>query len=85
MKQTSGSSGIGVLWYRVASRKQQENVMKKYRGQRYEKDEVEYTDDHGASSEQCSKCQYYVAPTVCEIVVGKINPGGWCNKFEREV
>lgn len=57
---------------------------KRLLGHRYDKEEVKYTDDHGTSSEQCSKCSYYAAPTVCRIVIGRIKPGGWCNKFERD-
>lgn len=48
----------------------------------FSKTTVRYTDDHGASPEQCSKCVHYVNPTTCEIVVGRIRPEGWCNKFE---
>jgi hypothetical protein len=51
---------------------------------RYSKEETEYTDDHGTSPEQCSKCTYYANPTTCEIVVGRIRPEGWCNKFEAK-
>jgi hypothetical protein len=49
----------------------------------FNKKAVAYTDDHGTSSEQCSKCEYYQSATVCKIVIGKINPGGWCKKFKR--
>jgi hypothetical protein len=51
---------------------------------KYPKSAVQYTDDHGSSSEQCSKCEYYLNRTTCKIVAGEINPGGWCNKFERK-
>jgi hypothetical protein len=51
----------------------------------YTKNEVHYTDDHGTSSEQCSKCRHYDAPARCDIVEGKIKPGGWCNRFKRAV
>ena len=44
---------------------------------------VGYTDDHGSSNEQCSKCAHYVDRTTCDIVIGKINPGGWCRKYRR--
>lgn len=40
-----------------------------------------YTDSHGTSPEQCAKCVYYVDTTICEIVIGKINPDGWCRHF----
>ncbi len=47
------------------------------------KSDVEYSDDHGSSDEQCSRCAHYVNPTTCRIVAGRINPEGWCNQFER--
>lgn len=49
----------------------------------YSKKSVKYTDNHGKSSEQCSKCRHYVNPTTCEIVAGRINPNGWCKKYEE--
>jgi hypothetical protein len=49
----------------------------------YSKSEVRYIDNHGSSDEQCSKCVHYVNKTTCEIVKGKINPAGWCDKFKR--
>ena len=56
--------------------------------ERFTKNEVKYTDDHGTSSEQCSKCTHYLGKIrgagVCEIVWGSINPEGWCNKFRRK-
>lgn len=45
---------------------------------------VEYTDDHGTSSEQCSKCKYFIDPHSCKRVVGSISPEGWCKLFKRE-
>lgn len=45
---------------------------------------VEYTDDHGTSSEQCAKCKHYVNATTCAVVAGKINPAGWCDQFSRD-
>ena len=51
---------------------------------KFSKREVAYTDDHGASDEQCSKCTHYVDRVTCAIVVGMIRPGGWCKKFKRE-
>jgi hypothetical protein len=47
----------------------------------FSKAAVNYTDNHGASNEQCSKCVHYVNATTCEIVVGRIRPEGWCKKF----
>jgi hypothetical protein len=48
---------------------------------KFAKYEVRYTDDHGASSEQCAKCQHYSGGGECVLVSGKINPKGWCNRF----
>lgn len=45
---------------------------------------VRYTDDHGDSSEQCSKCAHYVNRTTCDIVKSPINPEGWCALFRRD-
>ena len=47
------------------------------------KAETHYTDDHGNSSEQCSKCKHYVNSITCAIVMGRIDPDGWCDQFER--
>src|ERR1700758_5332655 len=49
---------------------------------KFTKAEVHYTDSHGRSSEQCSKCKHY-ENRACEIVAGTINPEGWCNKFAK--
>ena len=48
---------------------------------KYAKREVAYTDDHGDSDEQCSKCTYFRSPVTCEIVAGQIKGEGWCQKF----
>jgi hypothetical protein len=50
---------------------------------KYFKASVRYTDDHGDSPEQCSKCAHYL-PSACKIVEGRIRPDGWCNQFVRE-
>jgi hypothetical protein len=49
----------------------------------YYKHEVEYTDEHGQSDESCEKCKHFEEPRYCEIVIGKIDPDGWCNKFRE--
>jgi hypothetical protein len=51
---------------------------------KYSKKSVDYTDDHGTSSEQCSKCVHYILGKACEIVEGRILPEGWCNQFKRK-
>lgn len=43
---------------------------------------VRYTDDHGDSNEQCSKCRFYGRRS-CEKVAGDISPSGWCQLFQR--
>lgn len=53
---------------------------------KYPKSAVQYTHDHGSSSEQCSKCEYFrgTLQCACDIVAGTIVAAGWCNKFERK-
>jgi hypothetical protein len=51
---------------------------------KYSKASVRYTDDHGDSPEQCSKCAHYLPPSECKIVDGRIRPKGWCNQFVWE-
>ena len=51
---------------------------------KFSKEETKYTDDHGDSPEQCSKCGHFEKDSLgsfCAVVAGKINPGGWCMKF----
>ena len=48
----------------------------------FSKRDVGYTDDHGDSTEQCSKCEHFGEPSSCEIVAGEISPQGWCRKYE---
>ena len=38
----------------------------------FSKRDVGYTDDHGDSPEQCSKCEHFGEPSSCEIVAGEI-------------
>lgn len=45
---------------------------------------VDYTGSHGDSPEQCSKCAYYLSPTTCAIVAGRISPEGWCKRFSEQ-
>jgi hypothetical protein len=47
----------------------------------YAKKDVKYTDDHGDSPEQCSKCAWWLGDKTCQVVVGKIKPEGWCMKY----
>ncbi len=44
---------------------------------------VKYT-DHGSKEEHCSNCGHYVNPTTCEVVVGKIRPEGWCERWKAK-
>lgn len=49
---------------------------------KYTKSDVRYTDDHGKSSEQCSKCRFFLTLTrMCQVVKGPIDPAGWCMKY----
>ena len=43
---------------------------------------VKYT-DKGTKKEHCFICEYFKKPSSCELVHGKINPEGWCNKFVK--
>ena len=27
---------------------------------------------------KCKKCRFWIEPNACEVVEGKISPGGWC-------
>jgi hypothetical protein len=31
----------------------------------------------------CSLCSQFVKPDKCKVVVGKIAPDGWCDRFEQ--
>jgi hypothetical protein len=50
-------------------------------GTKLSKSAVKYVDDHGASSERCAKCVHYLGRAACQIVAGRIDPEGWCNRF----
>lgn len=46
--------------------------------------QVSYEPEASNPKEHCSICEHYVNKTTCEIVQGKINPEGWCKKFEKD-
>lgn len=46
--------------------------------------QVKYEAKASNSKEHCSICENYINKTECSIVQGKIDPGGWCIKFEKE-
>lgn len=50
----------------------------------YSKQAVHYVDDHGDSTEQCSKCVHFHMPDKCDVVIGHVVPGGWCDEFKRK-
>ena len=52
--------------------------------ERYSKEEVKY-EDVAKGKDKCSGCINFQTPNGCEIVVGLIQPGGWCQKFEPKV
>ena len=37
----------------------------------------------GMLTRHCSVCQHWRPPRSCELVVGPIQPNGWCRLFER--
>jgi dihydroorotase len=43
---------------------------------------VKYTDE-GHKNNHCSICEHYINNNTCQIVIGKIKPMGWCNRFEK--
>lgn len=47
------------------------------------KPSVSYTDS-GTDAEHCSICIHYLNPTTCDIVVGRIRPEGWCERFDKK-
>ena len=47
------------------------------------KELVRYTDHAMDETERCGLCVHYIRGGACEIVMGRISPGGWCNRFER--
>ena len=49
---------------------------------KYSRREVAYT-DKGTDAEHCSICRHYINATTCRIVAGRIEPGGWCKKFDK--
>ena len=51
---------------------------------KYAKTEVDYTSKAMKKDERCALCMNYEPPKSCDIVSGRIDPSGWCNKFERE-
>ena len=52
---------------------------------RYAQKSVKYTDDHGDSNEQCSKCRFFRPSRHCAVVIGDIDPQGWCMKYIDKV
>jgi High potential iron-sulfur protein len=46
------------------------------------KESTDYTNS-GSKTEHCSNCTHYLNPTTCEVVVGKIVPGGWCKLWKK--
>ena len=39
---------------------------------------VQYVEQSKKSAQFCNNCVSWVAPNNCKIVVGEINPAGWC-------
>ena len=50
----------------------------------YSKYQVKYEPEASNPKEHCSICEHWLGKNQCEIVVGKINPEGWCKEFKRD-
>ena len=50
----------------------------------YTKYQVQYENPAKDPKKHCSICEHYINKTTYEIVQGKINPEGWCNKYEHK-
>lgn len=35
-------------------------------------------------SEKCATCVHFQSPASCNVVAGKINPGGWCQLYTKK-
>ena len=44
---------------------------------------VGYTDYSPKTDESCRKCVMFQSPGECTLVIGEIDPEGWCTEFER--
>ncbi len=51
---------------------------------KYAKTEVDYTPKAMKKDERCALCTHYEWSGSCDIVSGKIDPSGWCNKFDAK-
>lgn len=49
----------------------------------YTKYQVKYESEASNPKEHCVICEHYINKNKCELVQGKINPEGWCNKFDK--
>jgi len=50
----------------------------------YTKYQVQYEPKASNPKEHCFIYENYINKVTCSIVQGKIDPEGWCNKFERD-
>lgn len=48
------------------------------------KAQANYT-DHAMGEFECHQCEHFQAPHQCEIVLGFIEPEGWCKYFQSEM
>lgn len=47
------------------------------------KEQTDYT-PNGSEAEHCSICAHYINPTTCEVVIGRIQPEGWCKLWRKK-
>jgi len=50
---------------------------------KYSKESVSYV-EHSPKPAHCAICKHYQGNRKCELVNGRINPAGWCNKYEKK-
>lgn len=48
------------------------------------KESVEYEAKSKHPSRRCELCQHFMSPHGCNLVKGFIEPGGWCERFDRK-
>lgn len=48
------------------------------------KAEVHYGPAKATSRERCGNCGHFIRPDACERVRGAINPGDWCELWQKK-
>lgn len=50
-------------------------------GKPYTREDVQYMDSSPHADKQCSTCAHYQPDGTCGIVMGSINPNGYCDHY----